>query len=182
MPSTKTDKTHTFERIPVELFAAQMGAEPIKKGWKNALAKWLKNKDELIYENFNEGREAYGIIPDAMFLLDDEVVFLEVEDTNMMTAEKMGVYVDMMADFDSVTDEIRLRLFVSDRYGQAKEVDLMNWFLGDLYSNIRQSKTPTKRAKVFADNRPVEKQGTYDALAKAIDNGSFVPTTESEAT
>jgi hypothetical protein len=80
-------------------------------------------------------REVFtGCLPDGWWVSEDgkDFCILEIEDTNMLTTEKLARYVRAHFELEFVDPSNRIRLFLADRYGNMKELDLSEFdFLAD---------------------------------------------------
>ena len=96
--------------------------------------------DEWVTEDAD--RDLQHVRPD-LFLVDyaaQEIIAVEVEDTSVMTLDKLRSYAWIWSVLDS-DGTWKLRLKVTDRYGKIQELCLMDFYLADV-ANIGPIQEP----------------------------------------
>lgn len=97
------------------------------KGFRKNLLKELKNRDGFVAKEIKSC--TMGIVPDAHYFEDNNVVIVELEDTNKLSFNRLLRYCEMWSVFDYELPSIMPRLIVMDRYGMnQREIDLMQYY------------------------------------------------------
>jgi hypothetical protein len=108
-----------------------------------------KSTIELLLKKYKQ-----GIVPDAFLLVVDErkVVVFEIEDTHMLTINKLDEYIKLYSNLQEL--KVELGLIFTDRYGQSRrylDLNMYEWYFikytrGKL-KKIEEEKNKQKRKK-----------------------------------
>lgn len=117
----------TMSQRAVRAMALQNPAIQAGRGFTKALRPFIKR---LVDEDASKEIHHLGFNPDAYVLDEDarEIVIYEIEDTHMLSTEKLDLLIEHFWWFDDMG--LTLRLIVTDRYGMnRREISLHAQYL-----------------------------------------------------
>lgn len=131
-----------WEQLAIENVNRQLGLEFRRKGFRAALREFGRrvqpDEEDEDREHLKEWLSHNKILPDGWAWKEDDLILLEVENTNALTWEKLGAYVDLFEFFDR-WGEYDLGLYVCNRYGEGLHpISLVN----AMYLMMRQEHAP----------------------------------------
>jgi len=156
-----SDENLTFSKLAIRMLR-HIDSRIKEKGFRKKIFNILRNDPEGAIPNEEIDRlywdeKAFNFIPDAYFIDSEaKVVFLfEVEDTHMLSIDKLLKIVDAWRTLDSML--WKLKVFLVDRY-------LSNWRILPITELYYALLSPKKNKLSNSGNRPCDWQRLYDHL------------------
>jgi len=119
-----------IEDVAIARSKAQTGFGWSKFGFKKELVKFVEEQDAGGAETIDTINNRM-VVPDGWFVDKEANRFcvLEIEDTNPMSRGKLTQYSEIWFAFDCSETSSDFALYVGDRYGDTKEVPLVDiWY------------------------------------------------------